>query len=82
MSLGIVAALLFGTEEGRKAVKNILDTIPDKYKQIPENLLQPKEKPKSPRTPIIEPLETPHHATYEFEAPPPPPPVIHPHLPQ
>ncbi|TRZ47080.1 YtxH domain-containing protein, partial [bacterium] len=45
VSVGVVAALLFGTEEGRKIVKNALDAIPDKYKQIPEKHLPP--------TPII-----------------------------
>lgn len=79
VSVGVVAALLFGTEEGRKIVKNALDTIPDKYKQFPEKYLPP--------TPIITPEETPHHATFSHEdtlgeAPPPPPPAVRPRRPQ
>lgn len=74
VSVGVVAALLFGTEEGRKIVKNALDAIPDKYKQFPEKHL--------PLTPIITPEETPHHTTYDVEAPPPPPPAVHPRRPQ
>jgi len=88
-TIGVIAALLFGTEEGRKVVKEVLDVIPEKYKKIPENLISHKEKDEVPRTPIITPQETPHHATYEFhsttfssEAPPPPPPAVHPYRPQ
>lgn len=73
VSIGVVAALLFGTEEGRKIVKSAFDAIPDKYKQILGTPLPP--------IPIITPEETPHHATFDLEAPPPPPPVIHPHHP-
>jgi hypothetical protein len=87
-TIGVLAALLFGTEEGRKVVKEVLDTIPEKYKKVPEVLLPHEDDPESPRTPIITPQETPHHATYEFhsteiteEAPPPPPPAIHPFRP-
>lgn len=80
ISLGVIAALLFGTEEGRKLVKQALDAIPDKYKKIPEEIAEhfPK-KEKSSITPIITPTETPHHATYEFESPPPPPPAVYPY---
>lgn len=85
VSIGVVAALLFGTEEGRKIVKEILDAIPEKYKQIPEKHL--------PLTPIITPEETPHHTTFRGtevlspdatsgEAPPPLPPSVNPHHPQ
>lgn len=78
-TIGVIAALLFGTEEGRKVVKEVLDAIPDKYKKVPENLFPLKEnKPSTPLTPLIEPLETPHHTTYDFETPPPPPPMVHP----
>lgn len=79
-TIGIIAALLFGTEDGRKVVKEVLDVIPDKYKKVPEKLLH-KDEYKPPRTPIITPQETPHHATYEFEDPPPAPPMVHPFRP-
>lgn len=74
VSLGVIAALLFTTEEGKKTVKSILDSIPEKYKTPPD----------IPRTPIITPQETPHHTTYDFhqnESPPPPPPVVQPFRP-
>ena len=80
-TIGVIAALIFGTEEGRKLVKEVLDVIPEKYKKVPEKLLH-KDEPELPRTPIITPQETPHHATYDFEAPPPPPPAVHPFRPQ
>lgn len=81
VSLGVVAALLFGTEEGRKLVKEVLNTIPEKYKKVPE-VLAPSKYDEPPRAPIITPQETPHHATYDFEAPPPAPPTVHPFRPQ
>lgn len=80
-TIGVIAALLFGTDEGRKIVKEVLDSIPEKYKKVPENLI-PHKEPEAPRIPVIEPLETPHHVTYDFEAPPPPPPAVHPYRPQ
>ena len=84
-TIGVIAALLFGTEEGRKVVKEVLDVIPEKYKKVPgvlKPLIKTEESVEAPRTPIITPLETPHHATYDFEAPPPPPPAVHPTRPQ
>lgn len=87
-TIGVIAALLFGTDEGRKLVKEVLDVIPEKYKKIPEELIHHEEAPAAPRAPIITPQETPHHANYEFhnptfvnEAPPPPPPAVHPYRP-
>lgn len=83
-TIGVIAALLFGTEEGRKLVKEVLDVIPEKYKKVPEAIkpiVQSFEQEEAPRTPIITPMETPHHATYDFEAPPPPPPSVHPYRP-
>lgn len=78
VSIGVIAALLFGTEQGRKIVKETLDAIPDKYKKIPESILPPQElESKTTPTPIITSYETSHHTTYEFESPPPPPPVVH-----
>lgn len=88
-TVGVIAALLFGTEEGRKLVKEVLEVIPEKYKAAPEKILhqiEERQVPATPPTPIIEPQETPHHATFDFhdpfEAPPPPPPTVHPHRPQ
>ena len=84
VSVGVIAALLLGTEEGRKIAKEALDAVPEKYKSAPENLLHRLEEhqtPSTPSTPNFEPEETPHHATYDFhnplEAPPPPPPAVH-----
>ena len=60
VAFGVVAALLFGTEEGRKLVKRALDAIPDKYKTPPVRI------PSSgPRTPIIPAEETSHHTTFD-----------------
>ncbi len=88
-TIGVIAALLFGTEEGRKVVKEVLDVIPEKYKKVPEVLksLKNTDEPiEAPRAPVITPLETPHHATYDFhdpfESPPPAPPAVHPYRPQ
>ena len=84
-TLGVLTALLFGTEEGRKIVKDVLNAIPEKYKKVPEVLkpiVKSFEPVQVPRAPVITPLETPHHSTYDFEAPPPPPPAVHPYRPQ
>ncbi len=63
LTLGIVGALAFGTEEGRKIVNKLIDSIPNKYKTPPVNTQANMVK-----TPIIPLEETPHHA--EYEAPP------------
>jgi len=81
-TVGVLVALLFGTDEGRKIVKEVLDSIPKKYKKIPE-ILMSHDEPEKPRTPIITPEETPHHTTYNpktsfNEAPPPPAPLVQP----
>jgi len=76
-TVGVVAALLFGTEEGRKIVKEVLAVIPEKYKKVPEIFISKEEHFEPPHTPIIMSQETPHHTTYDFEPPPPPPPVVH-----
>ncbi len=80
--VGVVAALLFATDEGRKIVKEALDAIPEKYKKIPENIVHPHHESETLSVPLIPSLETPHHSTYDFEAPPPPPPAVHPYRPQ
>lgn len=64
--LGVAATFLFGTEEGRKLIKKLVDSIPEKS---------------SPRTmPFLPTEETQHHAT--FEAPPPPEPKVRPIRPE
>lgn len=102
VSVGVAAAFLFGTDEGRKLVKKVIDTIPEKYKKFPEpdsSLHHPviaRFVPESVgaglaparihenHAPILDlPLqETPHHSTYDFEAPPPPPPHVRPTHPE
>lgn len=78
VTVGVVAALLFGTDEGRKIVKETLNAIPEKYKKIPEDLISKIEtKKETIKMPIIPVQETSHHTTYEFESPPPPPPTVH-----
>jgi len=77
VTVGAIAGLLFGTEEGRKIVKNALDLIPDKYKNFSIGKTQ---EPTRPDIPIIPQEETPHHtfATPSFESPPPPAPNVRP----
>jgi len=94
VAFGVVVALLFGTEEGRKLVKKALDAIPDKYKAPPVRIPQ-----SGPRTPIIPAEETSHHTTFDEpepsdffhnppfgnsfgEAPPPPAPHVRPTRPE
>lgn len=77
VAFGVVAALLFGTEEGRKIVKRAIDAIPDKYKTPPVSL-----RPRPLSTPIIPTEETPHHLDYGHESPPPPPPDVRPSRPE
>lgn len=59
---GVAATFLFGTDEGRKLVKKLVDSFPNP--SLP------------PTTPLIFPEETRHHAT--FEPPPPPEPKVRP----
>lgn len=68
LTLGIVGALAFGTEEGRKIVNKLIDSIPSKYKSPPVTT-----QPSTVKTPIIPLEETSHHT--EYEAPPPEPAV-------
>ncbi len=94
VAFGVVAALLFGTEEGRKIIKKAIDAIPDKYKTPPVRVPQ-----SAPRIPVIPVEETPHHTTLNEpaplgfsdnasfsnslgEAPPPPAPHIRPTRPE
>jgi hypothetical protein len=78
VAVGVIAALLLGTEEGKKIAKEAYGAIPEKYKKVPEALFPEKHSVPGPQaSPIIEPEETPHHTTFDFEAPPPPPPAVH-----
>ena len=63
---GVAATYLFGTDEGRKIVKKLVDSIPD------SSLRQ--------SIPIIHPEETQHHST--LESPPPPSPLVRPVRPE
>lgn len=65
---GVAATFLFGTDEGRKLVKKVIDSLPEKQ---PHNFSS---------TPRFTPEETQHHTT--FEAPPPPEPNVHPSRPE
>src|SRR5258706_6763749 len=96
VSVGVVASLLFGTDEGRKLVQKVIDSVPEKYKNLPETpALRSLGEVGSLRSsafggsaarqspPILDiPLqETPHHATYT-EAPPPAAPHVRPSRPE
>lgn len=75
LAFGIIATLLFGTEEGRKIVKKAIEAIPAKYKTPPISIPQPTHK-----IPLIPTEETSHHVSFEHEAPPPPAPLVKPSL--
>jgi hypothetical protein len=77
LTLGVLGALLLGTEEGRKITKQALDALPENFKKMPN--LEPKEHVRDFTPPISTPEQTPHHAyaTPAFEAPPPPAPPSH-----
>lgn len=74
LTLGVLGALLLGTEEGRKITKQALDALPENFKKMPS--LEPKERVEDFTPPITSPEETPHHVVAQHEAPPPPPPSI------
>lgn len=75
LSVGVLGAFLFGTEEGRRIVKETLDAIPESWKKISPT--QPKESISDFAPPLAEPMSTPHHLVQNrFEAPPPPPPSL------
>ncbi len=72
LTLGVLGALLLGTEEGRKITKQALDAIPENFKKLSHP--EPKENVPDFSPPLRSPEETPHHVFAEREAPPPPPP--------
>lgn len=73
LSLGVIAALLFTTDEGKKIIKELTDAIPDKCKKMP---FAPPQEENLRSMPIIPVQETSHHTTYDIESPPPPPPAV------
>lgn len=74
LTLGVLGALLLGTEEGRKITKEAIDGLPDSIKKVKDFI--PKENVPDFAPPMNSPEETPHHFTAP-EAPPPPPPTLH-----
>lgn len=74
LTLGVLGALLLGTEEGRKLTKQAIDALPENFKKLPN--LEPKERVPDFNPPLTTPMETPHHVVASFEAPPPPPPSV------
>lgn len=87
VALGVMGALLLGTEEGRNIIKKVVKAVPNKYKTPPVNIPHPVTT-----MPIIPTEETPHHTTFEHstpfgdtiseEAPPPPAPLVRPTRPE
>jgi hypothetical protein len=80
LTIGVLGALLLGTEEGRKLTKEAIDGLPEGFKKVKD--LIPKENVPDFAPPLNSPEETPHHMVAEQEAPPPPPPHIHPSRPE
>lgn len=85
VAVGIGAALLFGTDEGKKIANRLFDALPEKvknltedghsaYSQIRHSGLDPESIPGNL---LQEPESTPHSYTYN-EPPPPPAPHITP----
>ncbi len=77
VAVGVGAALLFGTEDGRKLARNLFDSLPDKIKQLKDEVT-PIHDPSSTIYDLPFSESTPHHTTYE--APPPPAPHVEPRL--
>lgn len=73
VAVGVGAALLFGTDEGKKLANSLFDKLPEKIKNLTDTTDYPTEStiydlPSTPES-------TPHHYTYH-EAPPPPAPHV------
>lgn len=68
VAVGVGAALLFGTEEGKKLAGNLFDMLPEKIKNLTDNTT-----PDFPQDQSLysEPESTPH--SYIYNEPPPPP---------
>jgi hypothetical protein len=83
VAVGVGAALLFGTEEGKKLAGNLFDMLPEKIKSLTDNTEDPSQyrhsglDPESiPSTLLQEPEATPHSYTYNEPPPPPAPHVV------
>lgn len=79
LTLGVLGAMLFGTKEGRALAKDILDSLPIKLPNKPDD--DKKEWVPDFTPPLSMPEETPHHVTYS-ETLPPPPPAVSPQKPE
>jgi len=75
---GVAATFLFGTDEGRKIVKKVVDSIPEKYKNLDTSLRGGTPTWQSISNFPTE--ETQHHAI--LESPPPPSPSVRPTRPE
>lgn len=77
VAVGVGAALLFGTEEGKKLAGNLFDILPEKIKNLTDqnDLSQYSHSGLDPESSsnnlLQEPESTPH--TYIYNEPPPPP---------
>ena len=72
LTLGVLGALLLGTEEGRKLARDIIDSLPENLKHLGQKNSLEQVPDFAP--PLSSPEETPHHAFARPEAPPPAPP--------
>ena len=81
VALGVMGALLFGTEEGRSIVKKVISAVPEKYKRPIPTSLRNLVNPPTPSlrgtpwqsslstTPVIPTEETQHHTTFAYSSP-------------
>jgi len=79
LTVGVLGTLVLGTEEGRKLMKEIMDSLPENLRHLGQSNSAENIPDFSP--PVTSPEETPHHAYSPSEAPPPPPPHV-PHHPE
>ena len=76
VAVGIGAALLFGTDEGKKIANRLFDALPEKVKKLTDNTVSSRDSyanqsDPSPLSIVTEPESTPH--SYIYDEPPPPP---------
>ena len=72
LTVGVLGALLLGTDEGKKLMKEIMDSLPENIRHLGQT--DSKENVPDFSPPLSTPEETPHHAYSKDEDPPPPPP--------
>jgi hypothetical protein len=79
VAVGVGAALLFGTEEGKKLASNLFEMLPDKIKSLTDTSsdYSPDSYGSLAGQIMPEPEATPHSYTYS-EPPPPPAPHVMP----